>query len=97
MKLRFLILLVAVILKSSAVFSQNANFSAADSSQCSGTLFTLIALNSSYPSSSYSWQITNPSNVTTTYSGNDTIFVVLTTPGLYDVRLTVTNGTIATV
>ena len=97
MKLRFLILLVVIIWNSSVVFSQNANFKAADSSQCSGTLFTLIALNSSYPSSSYSWQITNPSNVTTTYSGNDTIFVVLTAPGLYDVRLTVTNGTTATV
>jgi hypothetical protein len=97
MKLRFLIFLVLIVLNGSGVFAQNANFKATDSTQCSGTLFTLIALNSTYPSSSYSWQITNPSNVTTTYSGNDTIFVVLTSPGLYDVRLTVTNGTTSTV
>jgi gliding motility-associated-like protein len=97
MKLRFLVFLVLIVLNGSGVFAQNANFKATDSTQCSGTLFTLIAINNTYPSSSYSWQITNPSNVTTTYSGNDTIFVVLTSPGLYDVRLTVTNGTTSTV
>jgi hypothetical protein len=42
MKLRFLIFLVVIVLKGSAVFAQNANFKAADSSQCSGTLFTPI-------------------------------------------------------
>ena len=92
-----MVVLTVIFLVVNSVFSQNANFKALDSAQCSGNLFTLIAINGTYPSSSYSWEITSPSNVTTTYTGNDTIFIVLSATGFYDVKLTVTNGTTATV
>ena len=85
-------LLIFFIFFLGKMFAQDANFEAVDSTQCPGNLFILTANTTTYPSSAYSWQITSPTGVVTNYSGNDTIGIVLSSTGLYDVKLTVTSG-----
>ena len=96
MRIKHIFLLVSIFF-TFGLFAQNATFQAVDSTQCPGSLFILTANNTSYPSAAYAWQITSPTGVVSNYSGNDTIGIVLTNPGLYDVKLTVTSGGTASV
>ena len=70
--------------------SQGALFSTFQSSQCSGSTFTIQAETSDYQN--YQWNITGPGGYVSNPTGQN-ISLLLTQPGVYNVSLTVTyNG-----
>ena len=83
------ILFIFFVLGSVQLQAQNSGFTAVNSSQCPGNLFTLSADDNSL--ATYSWTITEQGGGSSTYNVNPIAFV-LTNPGLYDVSLTVSDG-----
>jgi len=84
------ILFVFCIIGGFQLSAQNSNFSTSNANQCPGNLFTLSADDNSLLT--YSWTITEQGGSSSSYSVNPIAFV-LTNPGIYDVSLTVSDGT----
>tara|TARA_B100001287_G_scaffold274204_1_gene279058 strand:- start:254 stop:13717 length:13464 start_codon:yes stop_codon:yes gene_type:complete len=87
---KFSLLLLLCSFGIASFYSQNSSFSAIESSQCPGSLFTLSADDNSL--SSYTWTITNEiSGDFETYNVNPVAFV-LDEAGLYTVKLEVSDA-----
>ena len=71
--------------------AQNSSFTTTDSDQCPGNLFGLTADDNSLVS--YDWTITEQGGGSSFNFSANPIAFVLTNPGLYDVTLTVSDGT----